>query len=152
MSRSPQLAVDTNTLMDATKPDGAADVDHSELVAAREVGARLLTSHILVYSKKVYQEWDAKGVTRSNKLLLDLLRQDRVKLVSPPSLRRGQVAECCKYVDEDDQPFVLAATAIEDKKKVLVTRDPKTTEKDSRRYVKKTFSVLIMKASEYAMD
>jgi hypothetical protein len=43
---------------------------------------------------------------------------------------------------------VLAASAIAESPKVLVTRDPKTTPQASRKYVKKTFSVIVLTASE----
>jgi hypothetical protein len=148
MSSSKQLAVDSNILMDSTKPDSATDVEPVELKAAREVGAQLLTDYSLVYNKKIEQEWIAKGIT-SNPLLLQLLRMERLKFVVSGSLNGGQAQQMAKYVDSDDQPFVLAAAAIDDGARVLVTRDPKTTLKESRRWIKKEFGVEVKTASEF---
>lgn len=149
MSDRKQLAVDTNILMDAVKPDGAADVPDDELRAAREVGTKLLTEFVLVYSKKIEQEWTAKGLVSSNSLLTNLLRNDRLRLVVVARLNGGQVRELGKHVDRDDQPFVLAAAVIDDGARVLVTRDPKTTLPESRRHVKKEYGVAVKKASEF---
>jgi len=152
MSERRQLAVDTNALMDAVKPDGASDVSEQELKAARELGARLLTQHVVVYSKKIQQEWQAKGLVGSNKLLTDLARLDRLHMVSPRSLSGGQVRECSEHVDKDDQPFVLAASMIDPAPRVLVTRDPKTTRGASRYYVRNKFAVIVKTAGEFVSE
>jgi hypothetical protein len=148
MSSRKQLAVDTNIIMDAVKADGAADVVQAELDAAREIGARLLTENIMVYSTKIEQEWTAKGLLRSNTLLLSLARFDRMKQVVARHLNHGQVRDLGEFVDRDDQPFVLVAAVIDDGSRLLITRDPKTVQVESRRYVKKEFKVVVKKASE----
>lgn len=150
MSSRKQLAVDTNIIMDAVKPDGAEDVDPDELCAARELGARLLTENVLVYSSKVEQEWTAKNLLRPDSILSTLARHDRLKKVKPLRLSRGQEQMLGQHVDLDDQPFVLVAAVIDDGTRILATRDPKTTIDSSRRYVKKNFSVLVKKATEFA--
>ena len=151
MSSHKQIAVDTNIIMDAVKADGAADVAPDELAAARGIGALLLTANILVYSKKMEQEWTSKGLlgSNSNKLLLDLLRHERMKQVTPLRVSGGQARDLGQFVDPDDQPFVLVAAVIRDRPRLLITRDPKTVRDPSRRYVKKEFKVVVKKASEH---
>jgi arginine repressor len=102
----------------------------------------------MVYSTKIEQEWTAKGLLRSNTLLLSLARFDRMKQVVARHLNHGQVRDLGEFVDRDDQPFVLVAAVIDDGSRLLITRDPKTVQVESRRYVKKEFKVVVKKASE----
>jgi hypothetical protein len=146
------IVIDTNVLMDAMKLDGALDVAAAELAAARALVARLLSDEelLLAYADGMLPEWKQKKLFEEDMVLRILEDKGKLTKLKPRRLSGGQKADLGPHVAHDDQVFVLTAAEISgQKKKPCVTRDPRTTMNSSRRYVKATFDVTVLLASEY---
>lgn len=147
------LVIDTNVLMDMKKPVGAIDAPRKEIVAAKRILVWLLTGGPLIaYATGMLPEWERRGLFRGDAAIRILMDNKRLKKLDPLHLSGGKKAELAKYIDRDDQIFVMTAAAIPDTPKPLVTRDPKIVKKASRSYAKREFSVIVLVASELATE
>lgn len=145
------IVLDTNILVDANKdPRNPKDVASGHVVAAQAIVRSLIDGYAtLGYSRGMIGEWEERGVLETcGRLFADLYEAGSMVELTPTRLTRGQVRDLAKYVDVDDQVFVLTAASINERKKSLGTRDPKTCREPSRTYVKKKFSVSVLLPDE----
>lgn len=150
MSGPMTFVADTNVLMDMMKADGAPDVPAHELQAAKRILLTLLENRLLLgYAKKMTIEWTDKGLFNDEMIVRLLLDQNLLKPIEPRRLNGGQRDALARFVDRDDQVFVLTAAEIDADRKTLATRDPKTVQQPSRAYVKRTLNVVILLATEF---
>ena len=151
----PSLVVsDTNVLRDMTKPGSASDVSRTELVGAHAM-LRMILEHgqlKLAYSKGMLPEWKRQGLFKEDAVLRILLDSNKLECVRPRLISGGQRADLARYVNRDDQVFVLTAAELNERRKTLVTRDPKTTQSSSRAYTRRVLRVIVCLSSEFVAD
>lgn len=154
MSTPSVLVTDTNVLRDMTKPGSAPDVPKAELAGAHVMLRMILTvpQLRLAYSQGMLPEWKRQGLFRDDAVLRILMDKDRLRQTKPKQISKGQRADLARFVDRDDQIFVLTAAGLNEKKKTLVTRDPKTTLPSSRAYTKRVLRVFVLLCSEFVAN
>ncbi|ASD62809.1 hypothetical protein [Bdellovibrio bacteriovorus] len=145
------VVLDTNVLLDSKKDITATDAPVAEIDGALRILIKLTdaTSDFKIgVTPAILQEYLIKNAIE-DLIYRFLLDNNKIVTLKPVKISGGQKADLGKYVDADDQQFLLAAAAIELKVKKLFTRDPKTTKSASIQYCKKNFAVVIKLASSF---